>query len=153
MKTFLGVAVGLFFSVFPFGLIASEVIDAQGNVIMFTGDNLTGCPACHDLLKLSGKTGAIIWRVSPSGVYLPSILIDKKNDVILFGKEDFSCLIKFSGSSGRLIWSADVSSLFMVNAIVDKNANLFVDAYTQDGRYVVKFDGVAGGKLWETKID
>jgi len=151
MKNLLRISIGLWIVFSAFNLFAFQVIDGQGNILMFTAERW-GCPDCHDLIKINAKTGGVIWRVTPSA-FFPDLLIDKKNDIILVGTEDFSSLAKYSGATGKLLWEIDPSSVFIMDVQLDKNGSPIVDGYLDDGRYLLKYDGTTGSRVWKTKVD
>lgn len=153
MKTSLALAVGFFLMLLTLNSFAAQVIDGQGNVIYYTENNLL-CSECNVFYKLNGRTGAILWKSTLSGVYFPTLLLDKRNDIIATGKGDFSYLQKYSGSTGQFIWEADASSLYMVDTQLDKNGYPVVNAYDIDGYlHVIKFDPGTGNKIWSRRID
>ena len=149
------VSVGLFFLFAISGnpSFALQAIDSKGNVIFHSG-KFSMCGDCFDLYKLNGKTGAVVWKKTLPEFYFPqSLLLDKKNDIILIGGSDYSFIVKISGATGQTVWQADTSSMFIMDGQMDKNNNILVEAFVEENRYLLKFEAATGRNLWSQKID
>jgi outer membrane protein assembly factor BamB len=154
MKKYSALIIGMVLVFFMGLAIASETIDGQGDIIYYTYDELA-CPECNELYKISNETGDVMWKTTlPEGTYFGTVLIDTKNDIIIFGYYDFSFLVKYSGSTGNLIWDATgARQIWIVDTQLDKNGNIFLNVFTQDSNFIVKVNPATGNMVWSRKIE
>ena len=149
-------------------------VDAAGDVI--AGGYLENAGTSYDfaVVKLTGATGAEIWRKQINGTDTAasdqafSVVVDTAGDVIAAGTltntgtfTDF-IVVKLSGGSGSEIWRNEIDSpgnLFDLaySVAVDTSGDVIAAGRFSNGSTpdfaVVKLAGAGGAELWRTEID
>jgi hypothetical protein len=131
---------------------AAAGVDAAGDVFI-AGSDVRETTSCASLLKLSGSTGATIWRNDDcEGNTIYNLAVDPQGNVLLAGGVQRSNgyvhrVAKHSGSTGALIWQVvDEQRTAGTFIVTDRAGNAYVTA-SGTQRAVLKYSP-SGARIW-----
>jgi len=146
------------------GKVHAVALDASSDVVV--AGRATGFPNNKFFVaKLSGQTGAELWRHETDNGTAFSVTVDASGDVVAAGFFDNGtssnfAVIKVSGATGTELWRQELGGTGTFSAarsaIVDPTGDVVVvgDRNDPGAKHfaVVKFSGTTGNELWRQEL-
>jgi hypothetical protein len=135
------------------------VLDAAGDVFLpvqtenSSGDGFT-------VFKLSGATGAVLWRydhvsvTTSTNAYAGALYVDGAGDAYAVGATDYAdaLLVKLSGASGAELWTRKYRKTLFGAPVPDLAGDLVVAGSRGWRLAVMKLSKADGRKLWRRTL-